>query len=266
MSAPQGVVIALVQDVEDPLAQGRVLVTYPWLPEEVGGWAPVARPMAGKGRGYFYVPEVGDEALVAFEQGDVDHPFVVGFLHNGVDVPPDQDADRHVRRIRSVAGHVVDLDDRSGQERVLVRSNGGHQVELRDSDDTAEVRTEGGQRVTLTDTPAQVEVSTAGGTSVTLSDGPSQVVVSTAAGVTVTVSDTGVSVDSAAGPVTLTCPTATVNATASCTVTAPSIALNGSAVSVNSALTTFSGVVVCTSLVANAVAAAAYSPGVGNLL
>ena len=62
------------------------------------------RTMAGKERGFWYMPEVGDEALVAFELGDFDHPFVVGFLHNGVDTPPDDDIDREVRRMRTVSG------------------------------------------------------------------------------------------------------------------------------------------------------------------
>ena len=49
--------------------------------------------MAGKERGYWFMPEVDDEAIVAFEHGDFDHPFVVGFLHNGVDTPPDSGID-----------------------------------------------------------------------------------------------------------------------------------------------------------------------------
>ena len=71
--------------------------------------------MAGPSRGQFYSPEVGDEALVAFEHGDFDHPFVVGFLWNGVDQPPE--SDRKKRVIVSVSGHRITLDDSPGGER-----------------------------------------------------------------------------------------------------------------------------------------------------
>ena len=54
-------------------------------------WAPVAAPLAGKKRGAFFMPELGDEVLVAFEHGDFDHPFIIGFLWNGVDTPPETD-------------------------------------------------------------------------------------------------------------------------------------------------------------------------------
>src|SRR6476661_3697115 len=113
MSGPRGVVIGLVKDVDDPLGEGRVRISFPWLSDELSGWAPIAAPMAGEKRGYYYLPEIDDEALIAFEHGDVDHPFVIGFLHNGVDVPPDDGIDKHVRRIKSVSGHVLDLDDRA---------------------------------------------------------------------------------------------------------------------------------------------------------
>jgi uncharacterized protein involved in type VI secretion and phage assembly len=262
----EGVVTALVKDVDDPLEEGRVQIWFPWLSDEVSGWAPIAAPMGGKERGYFYMPEVDDEALVAFDHGDIDHPFVIGFLHNGQHVPPDDDIDKHVRRIQSVSGHVVDLDDREGQERVLVKTQGGNSVELRDADATIEIATDGGQKITMQDTPAQIKLKTSTGTSVTISDAPSQVEVKTITGVTVTVADTGVTVTAASAPVTVTGATATVNATGSATVNGSAITLNGAAVSVNSALTTFSGVVVCSSLITQAVVSPIYTPGVGNLI
>ena len=103
---------------------------FPWLADDAtSGWVPIARPMAGKERGFYFMPEVDDEVLVAFEHGNVDHPFVIGFLHNGVDVPPDDDIDTKVRRIKTVSGHVLDFDDRSGKERVILTTQGGHHLE-----------------------------------------------------------------------------------------------------------------------------------------
>ncbi len=61
------------------------------------------------------MPELDDEALVAFDHGNVDHPYVVGFLHNGVDLPPDDDIDFKVRRVKTVSGHILEFDDRDGR-------------------------------------------------------------------------------------------------------------------------------------------------------
>jgi uncharacterized protein involved in type VI secretion and phage assembly len=262
-----GVVIGLVKDIDDPDGEGRIRVSFPWLGDDaVSGWAPIAAPLGGKDRGYFYLPEIDDEALVAFEMGDFDHPFVLGFLHNGVDKPPTGGIDKHVRRIKSVAGHVVDLDDRSGSEKVHVKTNGGHLLDLRDNDATIEIATSGGQKITMTDQPAQLELKTTAGTTVTMGDTPSQVSVQTVSGVQVTVSDTGVTISAASAPVTVNTLSAQVNATSDLTVNAPLITLSGAVVNVSSALATFSGVVTCSTLVASAVASSTYSPGVGNLL
>jgi uncharacterized protein involved in type VI secretion and phage assembly len=261
-----GVMIGLVKDVDDPDGDGRVRVAFPWLgSDELSGWAPVATPLAGKDRGFWYMPEIDDEALVAFEQDDVDHPFILGFLHNGVDKPPTDGIDKHVRRIKSVSGHVVDLDDRSGDEKVHVLTNGGHKLDLRDNDSTIEITTAGGQTVTMTDSPAQVQLKTTGGASVTMTDAPSQIEVKTAGGVMVTISDTGITVTSATAPVTVNALSADITAASEVTVTAPAISLDGAAVTVNSAMATFSGVVTCSTLIATSVVSSSYTPGVGNI-
>lgn len=261
-----GPVIGLVTDVDDPLGQGRVQIKLPWLSDDPHGWAPVASPMAGDKRGYWFMPEIDDEALVVFLQGDSDHPFVIGFLHNGVDTPPVESIDKHVRRVQSVAGHVVDLDDRSGQEKVHVRTNGGNVLDLRDSDVTIQLTTNGGQQVTLQDQPAQIELTTATGTTVTITDAPSEVRVSTVGGVSLSISDTGVTLTAATAPVTVSAPSATLTTTGQLSCNATSLTLTGASVSVNSAITTFSGIVQCPSLIATSVISSSYTPGAGNLL
>ena len=105
-----GVVVGVVTDVEDPEGEGRVEVNFPWLDEDTRSmWAPVAAPMAGPGRGAFFMPERGDEVLLAFEHNDFDHPYVIGFLWNGEDAPPSEDVRQRI--IRSVNGHTIRFVD-----------------------------------------------------------------------------------------------------------------------------------------------------------
>ncbi len=110
MSKVYGVVTAEVIDADDPQGEGRVQVRYKNLPaDNEGYWAPVATMMTGDGRGTWYRPEIGDDVLVAFDQGDVNHPYVIGYLWNGRQRPPS--SDNHLRLIHSVNGHKISLYD-----------------------------------------------------------------------------------------------------------------------------------------------------------
>lgn len=133
MSHINGVVVGLVTDVNDPDKKGRVKVHFPWLHEDhTTDWIRVATLMSGKGRGSFFMPEVRDEVLVAFEHGDPRFPFVVGYMWNGQDEPPNSDIDVKVRRLKTVSGHIIEFDDRQNQEHVLIKTKGGHHLLLDD--------------------------------------------------------------------------------------------------------------------------------------
>ncbi len=133
-----GVVIGIVRDNKDPEKKGRVSVSFPWRNEEDRGyWARVSTPMAGNDRGLFFLPEVGDEVLVAFDRGDINHPYVIGSLWNNVDKAPENNADgkNSIRKIKSRSGHQIILNDDSEQmkESVQIVTNGGHNIILDDS-------------------------------------------------------------------------------------------------------------------------------------
>jgi uncharacterized protein involved in type VI secretion and phage assembly len=123
-----GVVVAVVTNTNDPAKIGRVKLKYPWLGEDAEGyWARVASPMAGKEMGIYFLPEVDAEVLVAFEQGDVRFPYVIGSLWNGKDTPPiaNDDGKNNVRLIKSRSGHVVRLTDENGKEKIEIIDKSG---------------------------------------------------------------------------------------------------------------------------------------------
>ena len=118
-----GVVVGIVTNNQDSDGMGRVKVRFPWLSDEgESWWARVAAPMAGNGRGAYFLPEVDDEVLVAFELGDIRFPYVLGALWNGQDKPPatNDDGKNNIHVIRSRSGHVVRLDDTEGAEKVEI--------------------------------------------------------------------------------------------------------------------------------------------------
>jgi len=110
-----------------------VKLTFPWLSDDyVSDWARTVQPGAGKNRGHYVLPEVGDEVLAAFEQGDIRRPYVLGGLFNGVDTPkpgPIDDVDSgsgavNRRSMVSRRGHRVDLLDQDGQKEGVSISTG----------------------------------------------------------------------------------------------------------------------------------------------
>ena len=124
-----GVVVGIVTNIKDPDNLGRVRVKFSWFSEsDESEWARVATLMAGKGRGSVFLPEVDDEVLVAFEQGDMRRPFVIGALWNGVDTLPTEfanDGKNNVRLIKSRSGHLIKLDDTDGSEKIEVIDKSG---------------------------------------------------------------------------------------------------------------------------------------------
>jgi uncharacterized protein involved in type VI secretion and phage assembly len=96
--------------------------------------ARVASVMAGKERGAFFMPEVGDEVVVAFEMGNVNRPVIIGALWSDIDPPPpgvDTSASNNIRTLTSRAGHQVTFDD-SPNGKIMIKTRGGFEITIED--------------------------------------------------------------------------------------------------------------------------------------
>jgi uncharacterized protein involved in type VI secretion and phage assembly len=151
-----GVFPALVRDLKDPDNQGRVKVALPWLIDSGGAiyevWARLATLMAGDNRGTWFIPDVDDEVLVAFEAGDPRRPYVLGGLWNGKDSPPesiDSAAKNELKVIRSRNGIKVTLEDKDGQERLQLETPGGQKLILKDGPGSVEIDDSNGNSIKL---------------------------------------------------------------------------------------------------------------------
>jgi uncharacterized protein involved in type VI secretion and phage assembly len=142
-----GVVIGIVTNNQDPEKLGRVKVRFPWLiANDESQWARVATLMAGKGRGSFFLPEVDDEVLVAFDHGDVRFPYVLGALWNGVDTPPYDNADgaNNLRAIKSRSSHQIILDDTSRSAKIqIIDATGKNAITIDSTANTMTLQVEG---------------------------------------------------------------------------------------------------------------------------
>jgi len=135
-----GVVVGIVTNNQDPDNMARVRVKFPWLSDDhESWWARMAVPMGGAGRGTYFLPEVDDEVLVAFEHGNVGSPYIVGALWNGKDAPPANNSDgkNNIRLIHSRSGHLVRLDDTDGDEKIeIIDKTGGNKITIKSSDNS----------------------------------------------------------------------------------------------------------------------------------
>jgi len=148
-----GVVSARVVNHNDPRSMGRVQIKYDWMEERMTSWARMTTPSAGGGRGFMFMPEIGDEVLVAFEHGDPERPYIVGALWNGVDTAPRQGfweeegteaagsngtqvakdmARNDIKRIVTKSGHRIQMVDVKGRESIVISTPGGQVIQLVD--------------------------------------------------------------------------------------------------------------------------------------
>jgi uncharacterized protein involved in type VI secretion and phage assembly len=131
-----GVVIGIVTNNNDPQKMGRVKIKFPWRESsDESNWTRIATAMAGKDRGTYFLPEVGDEVLVSFEHGNIQHPYVIGALWNGQDKPPEtnKNGKNDIRTIKSRSGHKIIFNDEQGKESLEIETKSGQKIVLDDS-------------------------------------------------------------------------------------------------------------------------------------
>jgi uncharacterized protein involved in type VI secretion and phage assembly len=156
----QGACLALVDDVQDPQKLGRVqirLLTADGIGDHAGPmWARVAVPVAGDNRGAFLIPDVGDEVLVLFIQGDTRLPIVVGSLWNGKTAIPEALPGDKVDRWSFTGKNgtkiaIVEAED--GQEEITLTTPQGVRARLTD---------EAGGKIEIESAPSKITLDTSG--------------------------------------------------------------------------------------------------------
>lgn len=149
-----GVFTAVVIDNVDPNNSGRIKVRIP----EAGAlgqpdyetWARVATLMVGNNRGSWFIPDVNDEVLVAFEGGSARQPYVIGGLWSQTSPPPEKmDTNNNKKLLRSRNGVKITLDDQNGQESFIVETPGGQKITLQDGPSALEITDSNGNSINL---------------------------------------------------------------------------------------------------------------------
>jgi type VI secretion system secreted protein VgrG len=107
---------AIVTDNNDPAGLGRVQVQMAWQKDisENTPWIRMTNPHAGGGKGMYFIPEVGEEVLVAFEAGNAEKPYVQGAMYNGNESSSYSSEGNDKKVIQTRSGTKIILNDAIG--------------------------------------------------------------------------------------------------------------------------------------------------------
>ena len=99
---------------------GRVCVTIPTRDKDANElkWARVAMPSGGSKWGHYFLPEVGDQVLLAFEGGNIEKPYVIGCIQKNSDsfLKKAVDKDNQFKKIMTRHGSHITFEDNKDDE------------------------------------------------------------------------------------------------------------------------------------------------------
>lgn len=126
----------LVLDNADPEGLGRVKVQFPWQRKisQSTPWIKTSTPYAGSGRGFYFVPEKGEEVLVGFEGGNPEKPYVIGGGFNANAKSGFADRANNIKAIRTRSGHTIELNDTEGGEMITINDKDGNSIQINTSE------------------------------------------------------------------------------------------------------------------------------------
>jgi Rhs element Vgr protein len=161
-----GLQIAKVRQIDqDPDGQTRVLVDLPAIGLEGDGvWCRLASGYATEQGGIFFVPELEDEVVLGFLNGDPAYPVVLGSLYSSQRTPPyEADAPNTNKAIVTKAQLKISMDDVKKITRI--ETPGGHVVTLSDEEQTLTLLDSNGNQLQLA--PGGVTLDSVGDISIT---------------------------------------------------------------------------------------------------
>lgn len=148
--------LAKVVSLDDPNSRNRVQIRLMAFDDvekqDAPMWARVVAPFAGSDRGMFFLPDVDDEVLVVFMNGDARFPMILGGLWNGNASSPadiESGGTNRYKRIKSKNGVVITMDDQQGQETLKMETPGGQKITLQDGPGTIVVEDSNGNSIKL---------------------------------------------------------------------------------------------------------------------
>lgn len=159
MSREHGLVVGIVTDLEDPLGEGRIKIRIPVInTSDEGVWARLATLDAGKERGTFFLPELDDEMIVGFVQGDVSHPVILGMLHSSAKPAPLTAANANDEK-GYVSREKMKMIFNDKEKSLKIETPAGKKVTISEQDALIRIEDENGNKITMDQAGITVEAA-----------------------------------------------------------------------------------------------------------
>ena len=137
-----GIVPARVTAHNDPKKMGRIQVQFFWQEDGSTHWARSTSPHAGPDRGFMFMPEIGDEVAVAFEDGDPERPVIMGSVWNGVQTQARDELrggdieNNDVKRLMTKSGNRLQFSDKQGVETLVLATPNNNVLRMTEKADS----------------------------------------------------------------------------------------------------------------------------------
>ncbi|WP_052668080.1 VgrG-related protein [Nitriliruptor alkaliphilus] len=163
--------IGKVSNTNDEMQRGRVKVEFPSLGDAVEShWAPVVSVGGGDGKGFQCTPEVGDQVLVVFEQGDMRRPYVLGGVYGPpTELPEPQvlavaDGETKLRVFKTSGGHVLRFAETltPPEQSITLETSGGSKLVIQESPTNEITLIAGQHEITIDATTQKITMKTLG--------------------------------------------------------------------------------------------------------
>jgi len=160
LPAISGLHIGIVTVLEnDPDGEDRIKIRLPTVSSsEDGSWARIATLDAGKERGMFFRPEIGDEVVVGFLNDDPRHPVVLGMCHSSAKPSPEAAKDDNHRK-GYVSREKLKLVFDDEKKTITLETPGGNKMKFSEEDKGIVLEDQNGNKITLDDSGIKIESS-----------------------------------------------------------------------------------------------------------
>jgi len=130
--------IATVLDNNDPEKQGRIKVRFRWqcAANDPTEWLRVVTPSAGNddqgqnNRGFIAIPEINDQVLVAFEEGNIARPVVLGSVYHSANGDSQKQVNNQLKSIATRSGHLIGFDDSPASQGITITDRNNNVIKI----------------------------------------------------------------------------------------------------------------------------------------
>ncbi len=149
LPAIEGLHTGIATALKDPDGENRIQVRIPAIHKnDEGAWCRVCTLDAGKDRGSFFLPEVGDEVIVGFINNDPRHGVVLGMVNSSaLPAPLEASDDNHEKGLVTRSGIKLVFND--DQKSMHIETPGGNKVEISDKEKMIHLEDQNGNKLTM---------------------------------------------------------------------------------------------------------------------